>query len=348
LILEIDFLESLLKIYSPSHQEQAAVEYLVAALQRMGYQAFIDPAGNAVGKRGSGPHEIMLLGHIDTVSGFIDVHREGDLLYGRGAVDAKGPLACFVVAGACLEPPPRWRLTVIGAVGEESESQGATYVRDQYRPQMLVIGEPSKWERITLGFKGSLWAHYRIHQRMAHTASASESASEIAVKFWNQVQAWCGSVNAPDATIFSQLTPSLRGMNSSNNGFEETASLQINFRLPPGIPSEAVVARLQKMQGPGELSFRDGVPAYKAEKNTPLVRAFLTAIRGAGGKPVFSLKTGTSDMNSVAPLWGCPTVAYGPGDSSLDHTPHEHVSIAEYQKSISILTEVLEQVFGLP
>ena len=70
-------------------------------------------------------------------------------------------------------------------------------------------------------------------------------------------------------------------------------------------------------------------------------------MRAEGGEPAFTLKTGTSDMNLVAPVWQCPTVAYGPGDSSLDHTPQEHISLNEYQKSIRVLIGVLEQVGSL-
>jgi LysW-gamma-L-lysine carboxypeptidase len=46
-------------------------------------------------------------------------------------------------------------------------------------------------------------------------------------------------------------------------------------------------------------------------------------------------------MNVVAPYWKCPMVAYGPGDSSLDHTPQEHVEIDEYRRSIDVLESVL-------
>jgi len=53
------------------------------------------------------------------------------------------------------------------------------------------------------------------------------------------------------------------------------------------------------------------------------------------------VKTGTSDMNVVGPVWHCPIVAYGPGDSNLDHTPHEHILIEEYGRAIAVLTRVL-------
>jgi len=85
--------------YSPSGQERGAVEWLVARMKSLGYDnAFIDDAGNAVGVMGKGPKQIILLGHIDTVPGEIKVVRDGISLYGRGSVDAKGPLASFTDA----------------------------------------------------------------------------------------------------------------------------------------------------------------------------------------------------------------------------------------------------------
>ena len=90
---EVELLRELVSIASPSTQEQAASAYLVDAMRARGYdEAFVDAAGNAVGIWGRGEREIVLLGHIDTVPGHIPVRQEGDLLYGRGSVDAKGPL----------------------------------------------------------------------------------------------------------------------------------------------------------------------------------------------------------------------------------------------------------------
>jgi len=72
----------------------------------------------------------------------------------------------------------------------------------------------------------------------------------------------------------------------------------------------------------------------------------LRAIRTEGGRPRFKLKTGTSNMNVVGPAWGCPIVAYGPGDSSLDHTPEEHIEIKEFRRGINVLTQALQTLGG--
>ena len=47
-------------------------------------------------------------------------------------------------------------------------------------------------------------------------------------------------------------------------------------------------------------------------------------------------------MNVVGVAWTCPIVAYGPGDSSLDHTPEERQSLAEYVQAVATLTYVIE------
>jgi LysW-gamma-L-lysine carboxypeptidase len=120
--------------------------------------------------------------------------------------------------------------------------------------------------------------------------------------------------------------------------------LRIGFRLPPEIQLDALRDDLRALAGKGTLEFGDAIPAYRAEKNNPLVRAFLGGIRAAGGVPAFTLKTGTADMNIVAPVWNCPAVAYGPGDSNLDHTPAEHILTSEYLRSIDVLAAALGQL----
>jgi len=82
----------LVQHFSPSGQEGQAVQWLVERMHMLQFeQSFADAAGNAVGIKGSGPNQIVLLGHIDTVKAEIPVRVEGDKLYGRASVDAKGP-----------------------------------------------------------------------------------------------------------------------------------------------------------------------------------------------------------------------------------------------------------------
>jgi LysW-gamma-L-lysine carboxypeptidase len=86
------------------------------------------------------------------------------------------------------------------------------------------------------------------------------------------------------------------------------------------------------------------IPAWICEKNTRLVRAFLSSIRSAGGEPRFVYKTGTADLNIVAPVWKCPALVYGPGDSSLDHRPNEQILLDEYEKSVRVLGNALRSL----
>jgi LysW-gamma-L-lysine carboxypeptidase len=339
-------LVGLVERYSPTGNEGEAVQWLVNRMASTGFsQASMDEAGNAVGVMGDGPRQLVLLGHIDTVPGEIPVKVEGDLLFGRGTVDAKGSLAAFVDAVARLGPVDGWRIVVIGAVEEEGDSTGARFVASQYQPDYAIVGEPSQWDRITLGYKGSAWAEVSVQRQVSHSAGQDQSACEVGVEVWNRISAWAQARNADKPRVFDQVSPSLRGWSSGSDGFEEWAKLEVGVRLPPELSPQTWYERVKQLVGEANVE-QVGYPihAYQAEKNTPLVRAFLAAIRGSGGKPRFLFKTGTADLNIVAPAWGCPAVAYGPGDSSLDHTPEEHISLSEYGRAVEVLQATLSQL----
>ena len=349
-----DLLRHMLEIESPSGHEEELATFLVERMAAWGFDARIDQAGNAVGVRcGSDTadgavREIVLLGHMDTVPGPVPVRIEGDRLYGRGAVDAKGPLAAFVAAAAQVEPPPGVRITVIGAVEEEAAtSKGARHVVEQYRPAACIIGEPSGWDAVTLGYKGRLLVDYRLEQSAGHTAGPGVTAAEVAVAWWQALKAYTAEFNQSRQRMFDQLLPSLRRIQTTGDGLTDVVEATVGFRLPPNFNVAALEATVRHHAGSALVRCYSHEPAFRASRNTPLVRTFLKAIRGAGGRPRFKLKTGTSDMNVAGPVWACPIVAYGPGDSRLDHTPEEHVSIAEYLRAIDVLGKVLRHLaFG--
>jgi LysW-gamma-L-lysine carboxypeptidase len=179
---------------------------------------------------------------------------------------------------------------------------------------------------------------------MAHSAGREVAVAERAVGFWNCVAAHCAAYNRGKAQLFEQLLPSLRAISSGSDGLADWAELTIGVRLTLDADPDALTEELAARASGGQLRFRGGCRAYRGDKNTPLVRAFLKGVRAAGGTPGFLLKTGTSDMNVVGPAWRCPILAYGPGDSSLDHTPHEHVEVAEFLRAVDVLEAALHSL----
>ncbi len=338
-------LQDLVAIPSPSGEESEAAACLVDWMKSASYdEAFIDGAGNAVGVMGAGAREVMLLGHIDTFAGFPPVKRDGRNLYGRGAVDAKGPLCAFAVAASRARPPEDTKVIVIGAVEEEAAtSLGARYALQRYQPDYCVIGEPSRWDRITLGYKGRLLLDWRWEGGLAHSAGEEPSPAERALEFWAEVKAICDSHNQGIDSLFGRLDASLRDINTRQEGVNGIAEMTIGLRLPPGASPERIKAQFSARNG-ATLRARAPENAVTADRNSELSRQFRRAIRGLGGVPRFVHKTGTSDMNVVGPVWNCPILAYGPGASALDHTPREHINLDEYLKSIDVLVAVLQSI----
>ncbi|MCB0062266.1 MAG: M20/M25/M40 family metallo-hydrolase [Caldilineaceae bacterium] len=391
----VALLQGLVAVPSLSRNEQAASEWLVAQMQELGYsRAYVDEAGNAVGELGApdAQHTIVLLGHIDTVPGEIPVrieeHTAGALLYGRGAVDAKGPLATFVAAGANLDD--NWakdnglRIVIVGAVEEEAAtSKGARHIRDRFNgatepiPAACIIGEPSSWQRVTLGYKGRILVEATAGQPMAHTAGPDAGVATVGVELWNWINAYAAQVNIGKEKVFDQLLPSLRAINTATDAaMQDSVALQVGIRLPLDFDADAFTAALiewgaarvqsaapqvqqdarggQCVQLNGPLTtlalyFHAHEPAWRSERNTFLVRSFLAAIREVEPtmRPSFVVKSGTSDMNVVGPAWHCPILAYGPGDSALDHTPNEHINLDEYWRAVQVLEAALRNLPSL-
>ena len=357
-------LVGLLEHYSPSGAERPASAWASEHMRALGLQSEVDGAGNLIAilpatvPVGEEQAPCVLLGHIDTVPGYIPVRREGDRLYGRGAVDAKGPLAAFLAAAARLarSETPRLRpVIVVGAVEEEAAtSRGARAVQDRWRPAYAIIGEPSGVDAVTLGYKGRLLVTCHVEQPSAHTARPEESVCARAVAFWSTLQAeaerWnhehAGRGAAGAASPFAELMPSLRAIHSGGDGFVEWCELEIGYRLPPGLDLLSLEAHIEELAQAASIGvlFRGAEVAYRAPRRGPLAGAFVRALRAEGMTPTFKLKTGTSDMNVVGPIWSCPILAYGPGDSSLDHTPQEHILLPDYARGIAVLERVLAEL----
>ncbi|MFC5663910.1 [LysW]-lysine hydrolase [Kitasatospora misakiensis] len=336
----VGLLRGMLEIPSPSYHEADLAAYLVDALGELGLRAHIDPAGNVVAETGTGDGPtVMLLSHLDTVPGEVPVRSEDGRLYGRGAVDAKGPLAAMACAAAALTDFPG-RIVLVGAVEEETPcSRGAMWIRAEHpRPDYVVVGEPSGWSTVVLGYKGKLDLRYRVRTAATHPSNPEPKAAELAVEAWRTLlellgpDAGHGSFDRPGATLCS-LVGDLTG-----------AEAEFSIRTPPGFDARALVERLAARHPEGTLTVVNAVAACRVERGSPVARALTLAIRAQHARPQLKVKTATSDMNTLAEVWDVPMATYGPGDSRLDHADDEHIMIADYLRGIAVLTAAVREL----
>lgn len=342
---DVDLVRGLVEIPSVSREESRAVAWLVERMRERGFRAHVDDAGNAVGEIGEGPVHVVLLGHIDTVPGHIPVRIEDGDLVGRGAVDAKGPLAAFVSAASAHATGVT--VTVVGAVEEESPTSKGARHRAAFRaPDWCVIGEPSGWDGVTVAYKGRLVSEVVIERPARHGAAPGPTVAEQAVSLWERAHAAAAELRKDPRTAFDRLDARLEGIWTEADGLTERARVRVGYRIPPGLAPDEVESRLRDAALLDESArvtvTRLAVEApVRTERTSTLARAFARAIAQAGGSARTIVKSGTSDMNVLAPAWGCPMVAYGPGDSAYDHTPMERLRLADHAKAIAVLREVL-------
>ena len=267
---------------------------------------------------------------------------------------------------------------------EAATSKGARFIRDRFdgrrepTPDFCVIGEPSGMSRITRGYKGRLLLEMEAAQPMAHSAGPHRGVATVAVDLWNWISANADGFNRDKTNTFDQLLPSLREIRTwTDASMQDRAWIKIGMRLPPGFCADGFLAEVWRWAqeragdrsplpcapyvegmdaaprrfrfGGGDLRLEFCVhghePAWRSDRNSALVRGFLAAIREqTSERPRFVSKSGTSDMNVVGPGWQCPIVAYGPGDSSLDHTPNEHIRLDEYWQAVLVLESALRRL----
>jgi LysW-gamma-L-lysine carboxypeptidase len=337
-------LRGMLEIPSSSYQERALADFLAEAMVDLGFQAHIDVVGNVIGaiERGDGP-TLMLLGHLDTVPGQIPVRSEDGKLYGRGAVDAKGPLAAMICAAASAADFPG-RIVVIGVVEEETpRSRGAMAIRATHdRPDAVIVGEPSGWSSVVLGYKGKLDLRYTVKCPDTHPSNPAPKASELAVACWAALVDLLG----PDAghDVFARPGATLCQLNADLT----SATADLSVRTPPGFDVDTLVRRLRDRLPVGNLEVLNSVAACRADRANPAVRALVSGIRRLHAQPRLVVKTGTSDMNTLAEVWDIPMATYGPGDSRLDHVGTEHIVLSDYLRGIDVLSIAISELAHLP
>ncbi len=352
----VSLLRRMLETYSPTGRESELAELLAREMEALGYDDIkVDEVGNVVARVGQGRPRVLLCGHMDTVPGKIRVREVDGKLYGRGAVDAKSALATLILScSRAAELGISGEALVACVVDEEGASKGVRHLMKTL-PEIdyAIFGEPSGADSVTIAYKGSLTLSLAIRGKGGHSSApwAHPNPLEKALEIWLRIkEARLGEERESRFESVSKALLSLKSY-SRGNSIPHLCRMRLNIRFPPSEKPSSLLQRVEAVleeagKGLDDLSVEwiveELVEGYVCPRNSPLIRAFIRAILDVFGKPARLVrKTGTADLNILATRFRIPMVAYGPGSSSLDHTPFEHLSIEEYLKAIDVCTNAL-------
>ena len=352
----------MVEIYSPPCEEEEFARFLASELESLGFNVRRDAVGNVIAEGGGGNPKILLCGHMDTVPPMLPVKVEDGVLYGRGSVDAKGPLAAMVVAASRLiEEGYEGSLTVAGVVEEEGRSTGIRHlVNEGVDADYAVFGEPTNVATVTVGYRGSFLLLVVCETETGHSSAPwlYDSAVEKVFELWSLVKGLRIPEEDPESR-FHSLSMNLRSIEGGGESsvVPPRCKAIIEIRIPPAITVDELTREVLNLvegyrtENPGvmvEAEVMDSMEPYVADKKSTLVRAFSRAIWENRKERVRLInKSGTGDMNIFGRAMSIPVVTYGPGDPHLDHTPDEHIVLQDYMDAVDVIVDAVKRLHEL-
>lgn len=313
--------------------------------------------------RAPGPR-LLLCGHTDTVPlnagdsgvGFSGELRDGRL-FGRGAVDMKGPLAAMAAALVALRDNlPAGEVVLAAVADEEMESIGAeALVRSGFRADGAVVGEPTG-NRLALGHKGLEWLEIEFTGRAAHGGTPERGVNAIlaaarfvdlatlslAPRFEERRHPLLGPPTLNFGTIHGGDQPST---------VAASCLLTLDRRIVPGESFEGVIAELGELLNqielglpglstairrvPGGMATLEHI-ALATDAEAPIARAAARAIAAVGEMSPATAFPAWTDGALLAGFASIPTVLLGPGDLADAHSPRESIAAAEIDQAALI------------
>jgi putative selenium metabolism hydrolase len=352
------FALDLVRTPSPSGAEGAVAARVEAELRQLGYAVEVDALGNVIGTLDAGPGPCVLFdAHMDTV-GVTDpaawtTDPTGELrdgrLYGRGAMDMKGPLAALV-HGAAAARLARGRVVVSASIAEEMIEGFATVaVARRAQPDVAVICEATR-RRVAVGQRGR--AELIVDVRGKPTHSSRPDLGVNAVEAMADVLRAARALELPShpalgpailvpTDIVSRPYPALSVVPAR-------CTVTFDRRTLPGEREEDVVAQLRAVAEAAvashgaTVSVSIGLDRFDSYTGAPVAAPnfapawFIgpdeapasTALAALGAEPThWSFCTNGSGTAAL----GIPTIGYGPGDETLAHRVDEYLELDELE-----------------
>lgn len=332
---------------------------------------------------GNGPH-LMFAGHTDVVPVGDEVSwthppfgaeiANGEM-YGRGAVDMKGGIACFVAAVARhVEKHGKLKGSVSFLItgDEEGPAINGTVKLLEWAAgkgekwDASIVGEPTNPEKlgdmIKIGRRGSISGIVTVNGRQGH-AAYPHLADNPARGIVTLVEALLSPVFDKGTGDFQPTNLEVTSIdigNPATNVIAAKATAAFNIRFNDTWTAETVQAeihnRLDRAAGrrklrPGrkepidyEIVWRDRPSHVFLTRDDRLIETLTGSVKAVIGRtPALSTSGGTSDARFIKDY--CPVVEFGLVGQTM-HMVDERVALADLETLTQIYERFLEDWFG--
>ncbi len=293
-----------------------AVELIEVAPQRFNLLAFWGPR-----------LDVTLSTHLDTVPPFFPSSEDAEFIYGRGACDVKGIIACMVKAAEALLEAGQRNFGLLFVVGEERSSAGAYHAaRNPRGSRYIVNGEPTE-NRLAVGSKGALRYTLVAEGKMAHSAYPELGDSAID-KLLDALQA-IRAIQMPEDPLLGRGTLNIGLLSGGRapNVIADEARAELMIRLVGG--SAPVKSALERASaGRARLEFVLEIPALRLG-SLPGIPTAVVAF--------------TTDIPAFNGAWGEPFLI-GPGSIHVAHTLEERVPKSQLTEAVEMYRYIVREL----
>ncbi len=377
----------LVRTASPSTQEGAVADLVVAAMRSAGLQDVrVDRIGNVTGRVGPGHGPMLMLnGHMDTVlvsdpeswnHDPFGAEIRHDHIYGVGACDMKGGLAAMIYGAKLLQDSGtalRGDVVVASVVQEEvCEGLGTRVLVEEegIRPDWVVLGEPTGLD-VSRGHRGRMEMRIATRGRSAHAASAhlGDNAITTAARLVFGLELL--SIHSGEDEFLGSGSLTVTGICSraiSQNTVPDRCELIVDRRLTLGDNETRALAEVQRIIAREAVNAevhvaeyratsytgyacraRQSYPAWVLAEDHPLVAAATRAVRSATKRrPRVTRCDFSTEGVFTAGEAGIPTIAFGPGDPATVHTADERVCLSDVVSAAEAYAHLAHHLLAQP
>jgi acetylornithine deacetylase len=343
----VSLLQDLVRISSPSGQEDAVVARLEEAFRTLGWTP-VKTGRNLTATLDGGDGPLLLLNsHTDTVPVGEDWTKdplaakvEDGRIYGRGTNDAKGCLTAMILGAAAAfeRNAPKGRVLLAASCEEEVLGQGLEKLLPTLpKPDAAVVGEPTGLQP-AVAQKGLIVLEITAAGRSAHAAhgggvnainiSARDALALAKLEFVKPHAA----LGRPSLNV-TQIAGGAR-----HNVIPDRCKLTVDIRTTPGYTVDEIVDAVRGAVE-GTVHVRSSrLGCVETNPNHPIVKAALAANPG-------SRTYGSTTLSDWVFLKDVPTVKVGPGDTRRSHTPDEYLEVSELEAGVLFYERLIRNYF---